>query len=417
MGDPDVVVVGAGAAGVGAGLELTACGVSCLILEADRRVGGRAFTDKTSLDRTWDQGCHWLHCADANPLVAWADRLGAEYASDPWVDHFLIWKDGRWADSRALEEARASLLRAFDDVDAAAAAERGDDCSVFEALSDAGPWGWASRHILTIMLGEDPEWVSATGAADYEDTGLNWPVTTGYGDLIERMAAGLPIRTATPVTGIDQSADGVRVQTPDGTLNARAVIVTASTNVLLSGAIAFGAGPARDLLTLVEDVPCGAYEKVAIGLDRRPVDEGKLFFTIDPGNGAPPIEFQTMPADPPMVIAHVAGDVARQLVRAGSTAMVEVVIDRLASAFGSDVRRRIRGTAVTGWQDNPFVQGGYSHAKPKRAHRRHEMIAADTGRVVFAGEAFSPHWQATAHGAYQSGRDVASRIVRKLRLV
>ena len=75
---PDVVIVGAGAAGVGAGLELQARGVPFVILEAADRVGGRAFTDRASLPGPWDQGCHWFHCADVNPLVAWADRLGVD---------------------------------------------------------------------------------------------------------------------------------------------------------------------------------------------------------------------------------------------------------------------------------------------------------------------------------------------------
>jgi monoamine oxidase len=74
---PDVVIVGAGAAGVGAGMELTKRGVPFVILEASDRVGGRAHTDKTSLPYAWDKGCHWLHCADVNPLVAEADRVGA----------------------------------------------------------------------------------------------------------------------------------------------------------------------------------------------------------------------------------------------------------------------------------------------------------------------------------------------------
>ena len=40
--------------------------------------------------------------------------------------------------------------------------------------------------------------------------------------------------------------------------------------------------------------------------------------------------------------------------------------------------------------------------------------SADTGNVAFAGEAFSRQWQATAHGAYQSGRDAAARVAEWL---
>ena len=108
MADPAVVIIGAGAAGVGAGLELQAKGIPFIIVEAQDRIGGRAFTDKTSLGLTWDQGCHWMHCADVNPLVAWADRLGATYLKDRRDDWFGVWRDGGWMDKagrqRVLDE-------------------------------------------------------------------------------------------------------------------------------------------------------------------------------------------------------------------------------------------------------------------------------------------------------------------------
>ena len=71
------------------------------------------------------------------------------------------------------------------------------------------------------MSSGDPEQVSARSYADYEDTEKNWPVESGYGDLIERMAAGLPVRLNTPVSAIEQGANGVRVKTPGGTVEAR----------------------------------------------------------------------------------------------------------------------------------------------------------------------------------------------------
>jgi monoamine oxidase len=115
-----------------------------------------------------------------------------------------------------------------------------------------------------------------------------------------------------------------------------------------------------------------------------------------------------------MLLAHVGGDEARDLAAQGEAAMTALVIERLASAFGSAIRGDILGTAVTGWQANPLVRGAYSYTRPGRWAVRHEMIAADTGDIVFAGEAFSPNWYATAHGAYQSGRDVAARLASRL---
>lgn len=413
MRTPDVVIVGAGAAGVGAGLELQAHGIPFVVLEASDRVGGRAFTDRTSLPHHWDRGCHWLHCADVNPLVGWADRLGARYLRQQRIDHFLIWTAGGWADADMRQAARASLLAAFDAIYEAAG--RGEDLPVSQVVPEAGSWAPAVRYILQLMASEDPELVSASGYGEYEDTDVNWPVSSGYGDLIERMAAGLPVRPGCRVCAVEQGPEGVRVETADGTVDARAAILTASTNVLLSGRIAISPGPARDLLDLIQDVPCGSYEKVAIAFRQLPVqDPGKLFCMIDAGGRSSPLDFQIAPAGQPMMIAHMAGSHARDLVAAGRSAMVSFAMERLVLAFGADVRKLVVSAATTSWQEDPFVLGGYSYTRPGRIDHRRRMIDADTGNVAFAGEAFSRQWQATAHGAYQSGRDAASRIVEML---
>lgn len=413
MTNPDLVIVGAGAAGVGAGLELQARGVPFVILEAAGRVGGRAHTDTTSLPHVWDRGCHWLHCADVNPLVPWADRLGANYLREERIDHFMVWAKDRWASAAEAAEARAALVTALEAVERAG--EAGRDVPVAEVLPDAGRWAPAVGHILQLLASEDAEKVSAVGYADYADTDVNWPVASGYGDLIGRMAAGLPIRTGVSVSAVTQRADGVRVETSAGAIEARAAIVTASTNVLLSGAIAFGPGPARDLLDLVQHVPCGAYEKVAIALERRLVDDdAKVFCMIEGGDGASPVDFQIAPRGEPLMIAHMAGSLARDFAAGGEAAMIDFAVERLVMAFGADVRKRIVGTAATGWRQDPFVGGAYSYAKPGCAADRWRMIEADTGTVAFAGEAFSRQWQATAHGAYQSGRDVAARMAQRM---
>jgi len=412
---PEIVIIGAGAAGVGAGMELEKRGVPFVILEAADRVGGRAYTDKTSLPYAWDKGCHWMHCADMNPLVAEADRVGAEYLTDARDDWNAVWANGVWAD----EEGRAATLTAMDAAFEAVdeAGRRGRDVPISDVLPETGDLAPVVRLWIQLMSSGDPEQVSARGYADYEETNHNWPVKTGYGDLIERLAEGLPVRLDTPVTGIEQYANNVQVTTRSGAIEAKAAIVTASTAVLNAGAIEIGAGPARDLLGVMENVPCGFCEKVAIAFDR------DMFGHIEhpsvnvlPQNGSAPINFQFANFGNPMVIGHVAGSVAKELLAEGDAAMVEFAMQRLVAAFGSDIKARMVNAATTDWGSDPFVRGGYSFAKPGCAHLRHEMIGADTGNLAFAGEAFSRQWQATAHGAWASGRDVAGRLVDKFKL-
>lgn len=405
---PEVVIVGAGAAGVGAGLALQARGIPFVILEAANRIGGRAYTDKTSLPYAWDHGCHWFHCADVNPLVPWADRLGTDYDRRADIGGVMIWQNGGWLDDAQVAAADRAIDEGFDQI--YAMGRSGTDMPLSRILPANGPWAGLLRNIARLMSSGDPEAVSAVGYATYEDTQVNWPVRSGLGDLIARMAIGLPVRLSTAATGIDYRPGGVVVRTEAGDIEARAAIVTASTNVLATGGIAFGPGPALEVVDLVRDVPLGSYEKIAVALRRLPVEPGeRAFCWIEPGQGMG-LNFQFGSGGEPMMIAHVGGQEALDMGRAGREEMITLAVERLVQAFGSGVRGEIIGAEVTGWQANPFVRGAYSYTKPGLSARRMQMIAAEAGAVIFAGEAFSPNWYATAHGAYQSGVDAAGRV-------
>ena len=78
MSDVDVVVIGAGLAGLGAATALRDAGRSALVLEASDRIGGRAWTTHPAeLGGVWfDMGAVWLHNAETNPLVPIAAAAG-----------------------------------------------------------------------------------------------------------------------------------------------------------------------------------------------------------------------------------------------------------------------------------------------------------------------------------------------------
>lgn len=409
MTDPVVVVIGAGAAGIGAGLELRSRGIPFVILEAANRVGGRAFTDTTSMPRPWDQGAHWLHCADVNPLVEWADRLGADYLRGGEHAAFGSWANRGWrtdAEAAAEDDAIGAAFAAV-----YAAAREGRDVPITEVIQTGTPYDGAVRCILQLMASEDPERVSCLGYADYADTEVNWPVQSGYGDLVRRMSASLPIRLGVAVTRIDQTADGVTIETSDGTLAAQRAIVTVSTNVLGSGDITFGSGPAQGVLERIGDVPCGIYEKVAISLRRRiESDADRRFCLIATQADGTPIDFLIYPSEPPVMLAQFAGDLARNGTAEGPEGLAAQALDALVHAYGADIRREVLATAATSWQSNPLIRGAYSYVRPGTARNRHAMISEETGSIVFAGEAFSRQWQATVHGAYQTGRDAVTKL-------
>ncbi|MDA0962478.1 MAG: FAD-dependent oxidoreductase, partial [Proteobacteria bacterium] len=290
MGDPRVVIVGAGAAGVGAGMALADAGVDFVILEAASRVGGRAFTDTASLPDPWDQGCHWFHSADVNPLVAHAERLGVRYHRREGFGEGRYWQKGRWLDEGGRDAQDAALDAAVAAIYAAGAAGR--DVAVSELLDDAGDCTIGQRHILQLMASHDPEDISALCYSEYADTHANWPVIDGYGMLIAKMAGGLPIRLNTPVRVLRERPGGVTVVTDAGDIAAGAVIVTVSTNVLAAGVIDITVPQARPVLDALAHVPCGFYEKIAVAL-KRPIamEEDVPSFSVEP-EGQPPVNWQ-----------------------------------------------------------------------------------------------------------------------------
>ena len=411
MTDFDVVVVGAGAAGVGAGLALQAAGRSFVILEAADRIGGRAYTVRTSSGLAWDHGCHWLHCADVNPLVAWADKTGATYLTQNREGPYYYYLNDGWLNADLRARSGAAVDAAFDAVYQASKAGR--DVPVTEVLPSTGPYDGAVRMILQLMASQDPELESASAYGDYTDTEVNWPMVSGYGDLFNRMAQGLPIRTGMPVSAITETTAGVQITTPEGTVTARAAIVTVSTSVLNSGAIHFDSAEVTRVLETAQHMPCGSYEKVAISL-RRPLSglDDALFFSIEP-EGQTPMNVQVLEWSDDMVIVHIAGSAAREASRDGADGLRAFVSDRLKLAFGSSVMDDVESLTPTDWENNPLVQGAYSAVLPGYAQARRDLIGIHTGRIGFAGEAFALHWQATAHGAYQSGQDVAERMIRE----
>ena len=420
-GDVDVAVVGAGAAGLAAGLRLREAGVRSVVLEAAGRTGGRAYTDTTSFDSPWDLGCHWLHSAETNPFVPIADRLGFTYRSSNAAILRRLHLTTHWASAAQAEDALASVDAAFDAI--RAAGEAGQDVPASEVLPASGPWAPLVRHWIGLMTASPPERVSTRDFAAYADGHENWPVLAGYGALVRANAADLPVVLGCPVSHIDWSADGVRLATPRGTVRARAVIVTVSTAVIANERLTFTPALPEPLMAAFHALPLGVSEKVAIGFDRDlfGVTERVGINTFDPARpDRMPVNFQIIPGPRPLVVAHMAGDPGGALVAEGAEAMAQFALDAIAAAFGTSVRAHVTGTVATGWVADPLIGGGYSGALPGAAVMRARLLDTLTtplgARILFAGEAVSEHAFSTCHGAHLSGRTAADRAVSLLEL-
>ncbi len=404
----DIAIIGAGAAGLGAAHALQNSGLSTIVLEARDRVGGRAHTIMAAPDVTFDLGCGWLHSADKNSFVGIAERLGFE------VDKTRPpWREQSFDKGFPLNE-RADFIAAIDAFydRAEQAAKSGRDSAASAYLEPGNRWNPMIDAISTYVNGCELDQVSILDMEAYEDTEINWRVRRGYGALMTAYGAHCPLALNTEVTLIDHSGARVRLETSRGTLTANQVIVTVPTNLIADESIRFHpALPAK--LDAARGLPLGLADKVMLALDQPealPKDGSLRGATMRTAMGS----FHLRPFGQPCIEGYFGGKHAQALEDAGDGAMMAQAIDEITALLGSDFRRKLKPLSQSRWAHDPFARGSYSHALPGHAGKRAVLAAPVDGRLFFAGEATSPNFFSTAHGARDSGATAAGEVLASL---
>ena len=413
--NPDVVIVGAGAAGIGAGLALTRLGVSHLILEAKQRVGGRAYSDTSSIGHLWDHGAHWLHSGDVNVMRFMAEKLKHKFRPEnPEVTSFRSFIGGEWTVS---EFATDYVWTKLEEI--VQTGRNGSDVAA-ESILDRGHAMYPLlRHWCQLIYSKDPSELSMKDAGNYSDSHVNLPVEDGYGALVARLSRGLPIRLGVTVKAIEVTGQGVRLETSSGTITAKACILAVPSRIMEKQRIAIKPGLPAALQQAFADVTMGYGEKVALGFDRKVFEGFEIPFAnvFDPvAPDTRPLNFELHPFGRPIAVAHVGGSVARELVHSGPEAMKEFAIDTLVKAFGADIRQRIVASTTTGWTMDEHIGGAYSGAAPGKAEARAVFSEPVHERLFLAGEHVHRHYMATVHGAYETGLDAAHKAAAALGL-
>lgn len=416
--DTDVIVVGAGLAGLGAATALRERGLRCVVLEASDRIGGRAWTtNPAALGGVWfDMGAVWLHDAEHNPLVAIARAAGDRLLRSDELRVERTFVDGRLATAAELadygdawprfEAAADRLLANHDDVPLSAVAR---------SLPD-DPWAqtieaWEGPVICVV----DADRFSTRDWRNNALGGSNLVPDGGIGAFVQRrLGRGLDVRLRSPVRRLVWNGPGGRVSV-DG-LTARACIVTVSTGVLAAGGLAFEPVLPSSVLDSVAALPMGLAVKIAL----RAVTDDRLGLpphcSVDRQvkAGEPLMPFQCWPFGRDYVQGWIGGSTAWDLARAGEAAAVDFVLGQLRAVFGGRVDQVFAGGAhlVTGWDADPWVRGGYSYAVPGGAAARRRLAEpVGDGHLLFAGEACQIPYASTVAGAWISGQDAARAVV------
>ncbi len=402
----DVAIIGAGAAGLGAARALEHSGLSTIVLEARDRVGGRGHTVMASPEVTFDLGCGWLHSADSNSFVKIAEELNftIDRTLPPWRERAY----GK-AFPQAEREEFTRAMDAFYDRLEQAASSGGRDFAAEKCLEPGNRWNPMIDAISTYVNGCELDQVSVLDFNAYEDTNINWRVRRGYGALMAAYGAQLPVAFNCAVTLIDHSAKRLRIETSRGTITAGRTIITVPTNLIAQEAIRFHPALPRKV-DAAAGLPLGLADKVMLALDEPEAlpKEGNLRgATMRTAMGT----FHLRPFGQPCIEGFFGGRFAQELEDAGNGAIAAHSIDEVVALLGSDFRRKLTPLAESRWAHDPFARGSYSHALPGQAGMRAVLAAPVDGRLFFAGEATSPNFFSTAHGARDSGERAAGEVL------
>jgi monoamine oxidase len=411
--DADIVVIGAGAAGVAAARRLAAANVKVVVLEASDRVGGRCQTDLVTFGVPFDRGARWLYGQDSNPVAKLARSAGMEIYATPQSQKIRIGR--RNARSGEVEDYLASQVRANRAIQDP---NRKSDTAALDALpKDLGIWSGTLAFTLgPAAISKDLKEVSAFDLARQEPRDAGAFCRQGLGTLLAKLAETVPVSLSTPVTRLEWQGRTLEVQTPAGRLTPRAVIVTASISVLASGNLKFVPDLPKRLLDAIGKLTLGSYDHIALELAGNPLGLQRDDVVIEQSDSDRTALLLANVGGSSVCLVDVAGNFGRELSGQGSDAMVGFAVDWLTKLYGSDIKAALKRRAVTRWNAAPYVGGAMSSAAVGSQGAR-RILAESLGGLFFAGEATHETLAGTVGGAWESGERAAEGVLRRLGLI
>jgi monoamine oxidase len=406
--DVDVVVVGAGAAGLAAAKALSRAGKTVTVFEAMDRIGGRAWTETETFGFPFDRGCAWLHAADRNPFYPEATAAGLRlFPHDMGVDHLYY---GR---KKATVEAIAAMTAADVALGAAMASVPPDAADLLAGLLPESLAADAAATFSGPMdFAMDPDEISVADFASAADLDPNYFTFDGFGSIVARWGADVAVELGTPVREIRWDGPGVTVVTDRGSVRAGKALVTVSTGVLTYGGIRFAPDLPEAYDEAFDDLPMGLLTKIPLVVEgerfgKRPFDD----LLIERRNHHD-LYFLCFPFDLDLMVGFVGGDFAWEMECAGEAAAIDFATERLVRTFGAHARKAVKKGAMTGWGSERWTRGAYAAARPGRAAARRTLAQPVADRIWFAGEALAGPLMQTCGGARLSGERVAASMVQ-----
>lgn len=409
MNDADVIVVGAGAAGLSAARTLVDAGKRVIVLEARDRIGGRVWT---SYERgVVERGAEFIqgHTVSTWELARASGAQTLGWGSES-IDAYRIFGEQG--------SIRPDTEQLFDRYRGAAKdlwGYKGQDMSLADYLKQ---YGGPDTEALYFKGRE----IAHLNAADAEDLGVlgfatedgefrggstDTFVTSGYSKIIDYLAKDLDVRLEQVVTRIEWSEGSVRVVCAGGeTFEASKLVLTIPIGVLKTSPPAIAPDPGSAFWDAVDTIGFGDTTKLTLWV------EGDMrYFTLLSTTGLFGDWWVRKFDGHTVVVGYSGGKEARTLTGMPEEEAIRVGIDELAGGLGAEIREQVVHARHFTWSDDPFARGSYSYPTVGMGDARTRLQLALKNTLYYAGEASNTSQDsATVHGALDEGKRVAREI-------
>jgi monoamine oxidase len=409
--DADIVVIGAGAAGIAAARRIMAANRKVLVVEASGQIGGRCLTDLTTFDVPFDRGARWMHNPETNPMIKLARSAGLDVSAATLGRKIRIGR--RYARAGETEEFLAALVRTNRAIDESSRGKADVPCA--SALpKDLGEWAAAAAFVIgASATGKDLTDLSAIDKARAQDRSAATGCRQGLGTLVAKLGEQIPISLSSPVNRIVWSKRDVTVETPSGRIAARAAIITVSSTILAAGNIKFDPELPRRHLDAAGKLTLGSYDRIALQMPGNPLGLTRDVILIEQSNSTRTALLYGNIGGSTLCTVDVAGAFGRDLSAQGEQAMVAFAKEWLTKLFGSEAAAAVKKSSATRWNSAPYVLGAMSAAAPGGQPSR-KVLAEPIGSMFLAGEATHETQWGTVDGAWDSGERAAEAALRRI---
>jgi monoamine oxidase len=418
----DVVIIGAGVAGLSAAAELQKRGVSYIILEAQDHIGGRCITRETDHGTRYNPGAHWVHGRGDNQLASLIKKNDLAYTDDPVTQIYSLMNDVPYKETlrnrmgiaaggnEEISDRKLGRMRVESILD--------DDGRYRELFAARARRGW-----MGVSSPDDANALEVT--RDPYGAG-GWQLDAGMEQIPTIIAREIPrekILVSRPVKLVEQKADHVCVSEKNGTQwKAKKLICTASLGALKNDTLIFHP-PAKTMLGKSwNGLTMGNFAKLILEVSPKfhkaheYLNNARMdFFNDESVNRIEPDQILLFPGGKPIITALFGGDAAvrAELHDDGNPEYLKNVV--LAKIGLLEELRGTKGHVVgkpilTDWHRNPYTKGAYSSCRvggnrsgPVQFHK-----------IIFAGEAFDDHAPGHVTGAWRSGKRAGKMVAEKL---